>query len=267
LSEDKNKPERRNKLLPEGAVVEKFSMRELSSGGLPSYRQIRSTFQRESLQARDERFILSQHIQNQLSVEEEEERRFHKRVEEEVAARRKQAEEAARREGYAAGDQAGRSEAYAQEKARLAATIENLAHAAKALETAKQLLSDQYEKALIDLAYRMAGVIVNHEIEHRPQQIAEAIKEILDRISQEDDVRIRLASREFAAIKDIEAELSVVARSGRVHFEMDATLGSGGCVVESASGEIASVINEKFVRLREELNRIYPDAVKDRTGT
>ncbi len=262
------KPERsRNRLVPEGAVVEKFTMRELNSATLPSYRQIRSTFDREKLQARDERFMLSQHVQNQLSVEEEEERRFSKRVDEEVGQLKKDTEEQARKEGYSAGEKAGKADAYAQEKARLASLLEGLAASTQSLVSAKIQLSNQYERAVIELAYRMAGVVVNHEIEQRPVQVAKAIKEILDRISRDDDVRIRLANREFGAIKEIEAELAAVARNGRVHFEMDATLASGDCIVESVSGEISSVIGEKLNRLRDEINRIYPDTIKKQTGT
>jgi len=59
----------RNKLVPPGATVEKFAMRELTGAAMPSYRQIRSGFEREKLKTRDERFMLSQHVQNQLSVE------------------------------------------------------------------------------------------------------------------------------------------------------------------------------------------------------
>jgi flagellar assembly protein FliH len=262
------KPERpRNKMVPEGAVVEKFAMRELTGTSLPSYRKIRATFDREKLQPRDERFMLSQHVQNQLSVEEEEERRFRKRVEEEVGQLKTETEKQARAEGYAAGEKSGRSDAYAQEKARIASLLEGLAASTQSLVYAKTQLSNQYERAVIDLAYRMASVVVNHEIEHRPEQVAEAIKEILERISRDDDVRIRLANREFGAIKEIEAELANVNRAGRVHFEMDATLSSGDCIVESVSGEISSVIEEKLSRLKEEINRIYPDAIKKKTGT
>ncbi len=262
LSNSSDSPSKGGQLIPSGAAIEKFSMRELRAEALPSYRQIRSTFERENLRAGDQRFILSQHIQNQLSVEEEEERRFRQRVAEEVARLKEDTEKAAHEKGHSEGYSSGKSEAYAEEKARIATLLEGLAGAAQALSSAKEQLSDQYERSVIDLAYRMASVIVDHEVQERPTQIADTIKAVLDRISREDDVRVRLPSREFGAIKEIEKELEGIARSGRMHFEMDATLENGDCVVESISGEIASRIDEKFDRLREELNRIYPDAIK-----
>jgi flagellar assembly protein FliH len=263
LSDKPTKPKPRT-LVPPGATVEKFSMRELSGGTLPSYRQIRSTFEREKMQSRDQRFMLSQHIQNQLSVEEEEEKRFRLRVTEEVARLRADTEKVAYAKGETDGFTAGKTQAYTEEKARIASLLEGLAGAAQVLTDAKLQLSDQYEKSVVDLAYRMASVIVDHEITEKPGQIAETIKAILDRISREDDVRIRLSNREFGAIQEIEKDLETIARSGRIHFEMDSNLKNGDCVIESVSGEIASLIDDKFERLREELNRIYPEAVKKR---
>lgn len=257
----------KTRLGPAEQRVEKFQLRELKAGPLPSYRKIRESFEKEKLSARDQRFFLSEHIQNQLSVEEEEERRFRERVADTVAKLREETEKAAYAKGHAEGEKTGREKAYTEEKARLAALIEGLAAVTDDLAKAKLQLSDQYEKSVVDLAYRVAAVIVDHEIEEKPAQVAETIKAILDRIARDDDVRIRLPTREFGALQEIQEELKSFTRSGRIQFEMDSSLKSGECIVESMSGEIASIMEDKLARLREEINRVYPNAIKKVSGT
>ncbi len=241
-------------LVPEGAEITAYKVPELVEGAQKTYTQIKSTFKQE-MTAKDARFVLSELVANQMSVEEEEQRRFDKKVAETVESTLKGLRDEARESGFKAGFEAGRSEAYNEEKARLAVHVESLAEATKTLVDAKKQLGEQYEAFLVEMAFKIAKLIVQTEVDNRPEIIAKTIQEILGRIAKDDDVMIRMSSHEFEAIDKISDEIKAMGRTGRVSFESDAALIKGSCVVESLSGEIASDIEGKFVKLQNEVQR------------
>jgi flagellar biosynthesis/type III secretory pathway protein FliH len=249
-------------LVPEGAEITPYKVPELVEGAQKTYTQIKSTFKQE-LNAKDARFVLSELVANQMSVEEEEQRRFDKKVAETVEATLAGLRDEAKQNGYKAGFEAGRAEAYNEEKAKLAVHVESLAEATKTLVDAKKQLGEQYESYLVEMAFKIAKLIVQAEIEHRPEVISKTIQEILGRIAKDDDVMIRMSIHEFEAIDKISEEIKALGRSGRVSFESDAALSRGACVVESLSGEIASEIENKFTKLQAEVQKGL--FVKDKT--
>jgi flagellar biosynthesis/type III secretory pathway protein FliH len=255
-------------LIPSGAEVRDFEIPSFE-GGIRSYQKIKASFRAECQNTSTAHFILSEHVQSSLSVEKEETRRFEARVAQEVASLREAITKEAWAKGHEAGSGEGRAQAYAEEKARLAAHIEGLAGVLNVIGKAKQALADHYEKILVDAAFKMAHVIVDREVTDRPESISSTIRVILDRVAKEDDVRIRLSTANFAAIEKIRDDLSNVIRDGRLQFELDSGLSLGDCIVESQSGEIASFVADKLERLRAELRRSYPnlDDSGEKTGT
>jgi flagellar assembly protein FliH len=241
-------------LIPEGAEVSVYKVPELKEGEQKTYTQIKSVF-KQDLSAKDARFVLSELVANQMSVEEEEQRRFDKKVAETVEATLKGLRDEAKEKGYKDGSEQGKKDAYEQEKARLAVHLEGLADATKTLVDAKKQLGDQYEAVLVEMSFKIAKLIVQAEIEHRPEVISKTIQEILSRIAKDDDVMIRMSVTEFEAIDKISEEIKSLGRSGRVSFESDAALARGSCVVESLSGEIASDLESKFVKLQAEIQK------------
>lgn len=234
---------------------------------LPTYTQIKSKF-KNNLRAADSRFSLSEHVANQLSLEEEESLRFQKRVDESVKDRIKVIEAEARKEGFDRGFATGKTEAFDSEKARLAQKIEVLTLAVKSIEEAKLQLGGQYEKALVDLALKLAESIASASLHADPTKISDTVLAILERIAKEDDVRIWLPTSTIESFEEIKKEVEQFSRSGRITFDVNASLADGACVVESLSGEIASSIEERVKKLGEELRRRVDDSQqKEGTGT
>lgn len=239
-------------LVPAGAVVEAASLQPLKSNELPTYRQVKATF-KQDLTSRDTRFRLSEQVASQLSVEQEEEERFQKRVEAEVDARLSIIKTEAQTKGFAQGQEEGRAQAYNEEKARLAKVMESVAMLLKNLEEAKDHLAQDYEGQLLEFAIRIAEVIMHKEIADRPESISATVKAILNKISKEDDVRIRLPTSVYATFEEVKKQIAEGNRVGRIHVEVDTTLKEGSCVVESLSGEITSVLEESIEKMRTEL--------------
>jgi len=241
-------------LTPKDAVVTVVEAAALSEQTAPSYRQIRATFKTD-LSAKDTRFSLSEHVANQLSVEEEEEKRFLKKVNDELEARMQIIKAEAYQAGFQKGETDGKTKGYEEEKVRLAQMIEGLAMGVKAFEDARAQLGTQYESQLIELSFKIAEVIVHTKIDERPEIIAHTVVAILERISKDDEVRVRLSPLAFDAIEKIRPETDKFVRPGRLTFDLDQNLVSGDCVVESLSGEIGSFLLEQIEKLKAEISK------------
>lgn len=237
-------------LLPPGAEVKEHQVPQIRDGAQISYAQVKSRFNPEIAQkSSNSRFSLSEQVAAQMALEKEDQIRFEKRVEEKLKTELNRLSTEAQEAGYKSGLEIGRKEAFDAEKLRLATQLESLAHLIQSMELAKEQLAKQYENTLLDVAFRIARAVVHYEIKERPEAISQTIAEILNRISKEDDVVIKISPNQFEALENIRKDLSQQSRSGRISFEVDEKLESGDCVVESQSGEIASFLDEKFRKL------------------
>lgn len=246
------------KLVPQGAEVQKFEMQTLGVGDRPTYASIKSRFEKDSQAPKNARFLLSEMVQDHLKVEEEEERRFMDKVEEQVTEVLNEERSKAQEEGYAAGLEEGRKKAYDEEKARLAAVLESLSYTLNFITEARKSMAAQYEEQLVGVAFKMASLVVDHEVENNQDIVKHSAVAILEKIGQEEDVRIRLSTEDLAVVKEIEEEIKQLSHRGRISFEADNAIKKGDCVIESSSGEIASFIEEKMTRLKEEIATTYP---------
>lgn len=237
-----------------GEEVGKHKLAGLSATSTRSYAQIKATFDPSTkMKSQNNRFALSELVAGQLSIEEEEQRRFEKKVAVGVAAEVKLIKDSIYTQSKAEGFEAGRKEAYEQEKVKLARAIEGLVSLTSTMEKAKLGLSEQYENELLEVAFRLAKLVTNLEIKDRPAGVAATVAEILGRISKEDDVVLKIGHHEYEALDQIRTELANLARTGRIHIELNETLKPGDCIVESVSGEIASFIDLKFEKLHDSL--------------
>ena len=249
-----------NKLLPPGAVVRPFEMRVLGQELRPTYQSIKKGFTVDANNSHNSRFLLSDMVHSQLSVEAEEERRFNERLSSELDKMREGIHAAAHAEGYQAGQAEGRQLAMEQEKSRLAALIEGLSHVIAVVNEAKLKLAEDYEARLVALSFRMASVVVDHQITQQPEIVVHSIRAILEKIGQDEDVRIRLSADDHAIVSQLGEELKANSHKGRITLDLDSNLKRGDCTVEAASGEIASFIEDKIELVRAELKKIYPNA-------
>lgn len=259
----------KSKLLPPGAVVRSFDMPVLSQASRPTYQSIKKTFKEDAASGtRDSRFLLSEMVHSHLSVEAEEERRFNDRLAIEIEKIHKDIFTKAHEAGLEKGHTEGRKAAQELEKARLAALMEGLSSVIGSITQAKLKLSEDYEARLVALAFRMASIIVDHQIKEYPEVVIHSIRSILERIGQDEDIRIRLSEDDHSIIGQLQEDMKSLSHKGRISLDLDSSLKRGDCIVESSSGEIASYIDEKCAVLRAELVRIYPKIeIETKTGT
>lgn len=257
-----------NKLLPPGAVVRVFEMPVLGQAERPTYQSIKKGFKADEANARDSRFLLSEMVHSHLSVEAEEERRFEDRLAKEIQKLRAEIRASAHKEGFESGQVEGKRLALEAERSRLAALVEGLSSVIGSVSEAKLRLAQDYETRLVALAFRIASVVVDHQIKEKPELVANSIRAILEKIGQEEDIRIRLSVEDHAIVGQLEEEFKNISHKGRISLDLDTNIKRGDCIVEASSGEIASFIDEKLTSLRQELTRIYPNIdLNQKTGT
>jgi flagellar assembly protein FliH len=232
---------------------EKFQLAALRPNNMRSYSEIKKTFQgQNSLQSKQ--FHISEMVANQLSLEDEEVKLFEKRVQEEVSKKIAVLQEEAQKKGHEEGVKLGTEKAYAEQKALLDQKNENLSQLISFLDEAISSLSKKYEIQLTDVAFKIAEIIINAQIQKDPSVLSATVTDILEKISKEDDAIIKFP-KEFAEIlpqiESVVKEKNI--RPGRMQFEVDSNLKKGDVIVECSSGEIASYIEQKISVLKEEV--------------
>lgn len=232
--------------------VTEFRVPNLSKADRPTYSEIKQTFSPD-IKKKDQRFFLSELVSGQFSVEEEEQRRFELRVSEELNARVAAIQEEAHKEGFEKGLESGVAKAFEEERARIAARLESLALATNDLHDSKEKLQADYEQKLTNYAFRIAEIIVESEIKNRPESVSNVIRNILDLLSKEEDVKIYLGIKNKDNLAYVKEEIGKVNRKGSYLIEVKESLNPGDCVVESISGEVSAKLEERIAQFKTEI--------------
>ncbi|HVJ64602.1 MAG TPA: FliH/SctL family protein [Bdellovibrionota bacterium] len=237
--------------------VEKFHFNDWAKEGRPTYSEIKETFEK-NLPKKDQRFFLSELVANQLSVEEEDSRRFEARIKDELEKKVAEIKEIAYREGYEQGLEKGIEKAFAEERVHIAARLEAMAAITSDLVESKAKLEFDYEKKLTEYAFQLAESIVESEIQNRPESVSMVIRNILELLSKEEDVKIHLGIANKAQVDYIRDEIAKVNRKGSYVIEFRDDFAPGDCSVESISGEVSAKISERIAAFRAEImNRFH----------
>jgi flagellar assembly protein FliH len=161
----------------------------------------------------------------------------------EPGARMADIERQAYREGLARGERDAR-EAFQQE---LAPVLAGLQQMLGSLDGCRQKLRRDAEQEVVALAMAVARKIVGHELQTSDQALAGIVREALGRTGVAGAIRVRLHPDDLQRMRAAhEGIAAVVADAGQVHFEADASLTGGGCLVETELGQIDARVEEQL---------------------
>lgn len=239
----------------EAALAQKVSEYRISDWTKESratYSEIKETFSKD-VKKKDQRFILSELVAGQMSVEEEDQRRFDQKLEQELSKAILSIKAQAHDEGYAQGLKEGVDKAFEEEKARIAARLESMASVVNEIVKSKENLESDYEKKLTEYAFQIAEIIVESEIKNRPESVTSVVKNILDLMSKEDDVKVYVGVENKGNIGYLNEEISKISRKATVSIEVRDDLKLGDVVVESFNGEVSARLDERIQSFRNEL--------------
>ena len=168
--------------------------------------------------------------------------------------------EAAAKEAQALLDDAERRHSVIVDGARQEGFRQGIADWDDALEAARQALlalEVKYEPEIIRLAVKIAGKIIGEELRLRPETIVSIARECLRSVRHEHSLTLRVnptATDEVQRNLDSLAEVTVSGR--RIQVMADASVASGGCIIDSVVGIIDARLETQLKCLEEILLRI-----------
>jgi flagellar assembly protein FliH len=145
--------------------------------------------------------------------------------------------------GFAQGEQAAADAA----RSRLEPLLESLRHLLGELEGLQRRACHDLEKELVHLALGVARKIVGRELQADAETMAGIVRDALSRVEHAERIIIRMNPADMERLSALTPRLlDSLPHAGRACFEADASISSGGCRVESDSGDIDARIEQRF---------------------
>ncbi len=111
-----------------------------------------------------------------------------------------------------------------------------------------------WERSIVALAAQIAGRLVRGELARRPEISLAWLREALELATGAEGIRVRVNDADYARYgPSIEQMAASIARLAPGHVTPDATVTSGGCVIETEFGAIDAQLEAQLDRITEEL--------------
>ncbi|HEY3295744.1 MAG TPA: FliH/SctL family protein [bacterium] len=192
--------------------------------------------------------------EDQAAVQRINEQEFNTRVEQLLAAERQRLSEAQRHESqkqYEAGLKQGRSEAGAEFKRGL----ELLTEYARVVQAEKLEMAAQAEKNSIELAFLLAEKILGHEVETKPEAVADIARMALEQVLDCSQIELKVNPEDFGYLKTVQKDLEALLSSqAKLELRADKALDRGSCVIETERGVLDARIVSQLATLRTKMN-------------
>jgi len=158
----------------------------------------------------------------------------------------------ARREGH----RDGMAEAVASAQSLMQRLEDDIATAE--IET-RQFL-ESLEPELLKLCLETVEKVIRHEVRTGPEVVLRVIKSCLRRVKENGDVRVRVNPGEVAAVRAQRDELLRAAEGiGAISIVDDRRVSPGGCVIETANGDLDATVETQLERVEQTLTETFED--------
>jgi flagellar biosynthesis/type III secretory pathway protein FliH len=145
--------------------------------------------------------------------------------------------------GFGQGERAGQEAAAEQ----LDGVLKSLAQQLSDLAHLQRRACRDLEKEMVRLALDVARKLVGREVQTDVETVAGIVREAVNRVEHAENITIRMNPADLQRLAELRPRLpEELAEAGRVRFEADASISSGGCRVESDSGDIDARLEQRF---------------------
>jgi flagellar assembly protein FliH len=165
-----------------------------------------------------------------------------------LAARIEAAREQARTEGYAEGFASGDKEA----KRELAQRVAALERLLASMEGAHEAALAGLEDLALGIAWEAVCKILG-ELAATRQGIRALVEQGANKVRSEERMVIRLCPADLEILGEGGESLEGGSGLGRMEFLADASIATGGCIIETGAGRIDATLETQLARLREAL--------------
>ena len=171
-----------------------------------------------------------------------------------IVAQAQQQAESIRQQAAEAGAQAAVETVGQMVAEQLSPALSALQQAAADLQRAKQAWLSHWESSAVHLSAAIAARIIRGELHRRPEITLALVREALELAAGSPVVRLHLHPDDHESLgTEVRALIGSMSALGRAEITADATIGRGGCRVETRFGTIDQQFESQLKRIEEEL--------------
>jgi flagellar assembly protein FliH len=178
------------------------------------------------------------------------EQEFNARMEEILTAERIRIRQTVEQEfqaKYATGIGKAREEAMSE----LKRGSELLDEYGRVLMAEKKEVSSRAEQSAVELAFALAKKIIGHELETRPERVADVARNALEQVLDCNEIRLRVNPEDLSYLRKVETDLeNLLGKRGQLDISADGSVERGGCVVETERGMLDARISSQLETLK-----------------
>ena len=127
---------------------------------------------------------------------------------------------------------------------------------------------DAVEPQALKLCMEAVEKVIRHEVRTDPRVVERVVKSCLRRIKDSSEIYVRVSPEELEHVKARREELVGLAEGSReIHIVEDRRISPGGCVIETASGDLDARIETQLDKLNTKLvETMENDRLQNRSG-
>ena len=161
---------------------------------------------------------------------------------------------ALQQQSFESGREKGRADGIAACQEQVQREMQRALSLVNQVEQANTTLLRQVEADLVQLAIAIAKKVIQREIQMDPNIVVEHVQRILQQLSTASHVRIQAHADEIEHLKSMQTTL--VNQDGEppsIRIEPDASVGIGGCILQTEGLYIDATIEQQLERIGQAL--------------
>lgn len=201
------------------------------------------------------KFKIEPQVAEQLHLNQKEKDKIEIGVREGIERRWIVAKEKAEVQGFTAGLEQGKKDAYLAEKPKIEQMIEGMQTVMHSIQEASTDIYRSNENFLIQLIGQIAKTIVLKEVQVDREHISRLVINLLERLNQKNNVRILVSEGDFKSVENL--HLAIERHFGElknIQIEPSDSVSVGGCRIDSSVGVIDASIEQQIENV---INGLY----------
>jgi flagellar assembly protein FliH len=248
-------------------IIRPYELRDIRSPGPLVYQtptlqnSLRSA---QEIPQRDRKFSIDPLLKDILTNDDETEKQIRNQVEERIHALREETLENARKEGHSQGFEEGKNIALEEYREVGRSKLEIIEQMVVSFEAAKDEIFQAQERFLIDLVFRVSGVILRRELKTDREYIQRLLKGIVEEMGVRELLKIWVHPAQLEEAKKLRPEFEKSFSSLKnLTIESHSNLEDLDCVVETDWNRMDASFDTQISRLHSKMiERIEQDAGK-----
>lgn len=163
-----------------------------------------------------------------------------------------------RAEGYRLGRESGYRDGMTEARAELADAMTVVQAAALSAQKVRDQLLASTEREIVELVIEAVHTVIGTRVESDPAFVLQTVERAMQRLGNQNVVRLRVNPADLSVVSSHLDTRGGVAQPFEVFG--DGSIGIGGCIIDTAAGEIDARLDVQLDALTRALRTAVPDA-------